>query len=296
MYSRLTRSALAFGLLALVCHTLSAADDAQPIKVGVFGLDNYQSVAFTQLFNSPKAEGDLAGFKVVSAVPTVSPDIPESVDALPKWEAQIQKFGVEIDKNPADMLKRVDCVIMTSLDGRTHLKQATEVLKAGKRLFIARPLAASLADAVAIFEVSKQTGTPCFSLVAASIQPGLHRHAQHRRSGRRAGLRCVRRLPDRSDASRVCLACGPFIDTLYTIMGPGVDTVRLTSTPKVESVTAVWKDGRVATYRGIKEGKRSTAPRSSARTAFRPPASTATACRRKASCRPRTSTWDMKGF
>ena len=44
------------------------------------------------------------------------------------------------------------------------------------------------------------------------------------------------------------------IETLYTIMGPGVVKLSCQSTQTAESITAVWKDGRVATYRGIKEG------------------------------------------
>jgi hypothetical protein len=37
-------------------------------------------------------------------------------------------------------------------------------------------------------------------------------------------------------------------------MGPGCETVRCTSSPQVESITGVWRDGRVGTYRGIKQG------------------------------------------
>src|ERR671929_142882 len=44
------------------------------------------------------------------------------------------------------------------------------------------------------------------------------------------------------------------IETLYTIMGPGCESVRCTSTPYAESITGVWADGRVGTYRGIKKG------------------------------------------
>ena len=44
------------------------------------------------------------------------------------------------------------------------------------------------------------------------------------------------------------------IETLYTIMGPGVVSVTCASTPTTESITAVWNDGRVGTYRGIKQG------------------------------------------
>jgi hypothetical protein len=36
--------------------------------------------------------------------------------------------------------------------------------------------------------------------------------------------------------------------------GPGVVSVTCASTPTTELITATWKDGRVGTYRGIKEG------------------------------------------
>ncbi|MCY2967052.1 MAG: hypothetical protein NT069_26025, partial [Planctomycetota bacterium] len=44
------------------------------------------------------------------------------------------------------------------------------------------------------------------------------------------------------------------IETLFTIMGPGCESVRCVSTSTAESITGVWADGRVATYRGIKSG------------------------------------------
>src|SRR5439155_16857634 len=60
-------------LVAVLASPLAAAD-APPVKVGVLGLDNYQAVAFTQLFHDPKAAGDLAGIRVVAAFPAGSPD------------------------------------------------------------------------------------------------------------------------------------------------------------------------------------------------------------------------------
>src|SRR4051812_25505205 len=74
--------------------SMAAAQDKPVIKVGVIGLDNYQAVAFTELFHHPKAEGDLAGIKVVAAVPLGSPDIEESVQSLPKWIPAMEKLGV----------------------------------------------------------------------------------------------------------------------------------------------------------------------------------------------------------
>ena len=62
-----------------------SASGAAPIKVGVIGLDNYQSVAFASLFQSAKPGEPLAGFEVVAAFPGGSPDIPESAKSLPRW-------------------------------------------------------------------------------------------------------------------------------------------------------------------------------------------------------------------
>src|SRR5436309_16060150 len=92
------------------------ADDPKPVRVGVLGLDNYQAVAYAQLFNDPKATGDLAGLRVVAAFPAAaSEDIPESVDSLPKWKEQIVKYNVELVGSVEELLRRCDVVMIMSL-------------------------------------------------------------------------------------------------------------------------------------------------------------------------------------
>ena len=69
----------------------SRAAAAEPVKVGILGFDNYQAVEYVAFFNNPKAEGDLAGLRVVAAYPVVSADYPESA-ALTKG-AQVTVVG-----------------------------------------------------------------------------------------------------------------------------------------------------------------------------------------------------------
>src|SRR3954471_21626320 len=102
------RAALLLSLALALPATGQSADP--PIKVGVIGLDNYQAVAFTELFHNPKAAANLSGLKVVAAFPAGSPDIEESVRELPRWSEAIKKMGVEIAKAPEDVLKQVDAV------------------------------------------------------------------------------------------------------------------------------------------------------------------------------------------
>ena len=60
-------------------------------------------------------------------------------------------MGVEIVDSIAELLPRVDAVLLETNDGRPHLRQALPVLKGGKRMFIDKPMAASLVDVIDIF-------------------------------------------------------------------------------------------------------------------------------------------------
>lgn len=242
-------------LMALVVPTVVLADDTKPVRVGVLGLDNYQAVAYTQLFNDPKASGDLAGLRVVAAFPgSASEDIPESRDSLPKWKAAIVEYKVELVGSIDELLRRCDAVMIMSLDGRKHLEQATAVLKAGKRLYIGRPLAASLPDAVAIMRLAVQTKTPCWSSSQHRFSPGFIGMRNHPEVGRVLGCDVYGGCQTEPHHAELYWHGVHGIETLYTIMGPGCVSVTCTSTPYAESITGTWSDGRVGTYRGIKKG------------------------------------------
>jgi len=139
----------------LALSVLLVRPQDEPIKVGIIGLDNYQAVAFTQLFHQPpKGVDALTGIKVVAAFPAGSPDIEESVRELPRWTKDIKTYGVEVVDSADEVLKRSDAILVMSVDGRAHLGQLKPVLKAGKPVYVGRPLAASLADAVEIFRLA----------------------------------------------------------------------------------------------------------------------------------------------
>lgn len=241
-------------LAAIVTMVVGPALASAQVKVGILGLDNYQAVAYAQLFNDPKAAGDLAGVRVVAAYPAPpSEDIAESVKSLPLWKKQILAFGVELVDSVDELLKRSDAIMIMSLDGRKHLEQATKVLHAGKRLFIGRPLAASFEDAVAILKLSEKTGVPCWSSSQHRFSPGFIGMKNHPEVGKVLGCDFYGGCPTDPTHAELYWHALHTIEAIYAVMGPGVETVRCTSTPLVESITGVWKDGRVATYRGIKK-------------------------------------------
>jgi len=251
------RYLLAFaGIVMSLCPAGRAvAKDPQPVRVGVLGLDNYQAVAYAQLLNDPKASGDLAGLRVVAAFPAAaSADIPESVESLPKWKTQIGTFGVKLVPSVDELLRGCDAVMIMSLDGRKHLEQATAVLKAGKRLYIGRPLAASLRDAVAIMRLAEGTKTPCWTSSQHRFSPGFSGMRNHPEVGRVLGCDVYGGCPTEPHHAELYWHAVHGIETLYAIMGPGCVSVRCTSTDHAEAITGTWADGRVGTFRGIKKG------------------------------------------
>ncbi|MBD0289194.1 MAG: Gfo/Idh/MocA family oxidoreductase, partial [Flavisolibacter sp.] len=132
-------------------------------RVGIIGLDTSHSVAFTKALNAPEPVQELKGYKVVAAYPKGSNDIESSVKRIPGYTEDVKSLGVEIVNSIEELLKKVDVVLLETNDGRPHLEQALMVMKAGKPLFIDKPVAASLSDVIAIYDAAKKYKVPVFS-------------------------------------------------------------------------------------------------------------------------------------
>ncbi len=84
------------GMSMCVLSSAAVAQEAKPIRVGIIGLDTSHVTAFTKILNDPKAEGDLAGVRIVAAYPGGSPDIPSSADRVEGFTKTLRDAGVEI--------------------------------------------------------------------------------------------------------------------------------------------------------------------------------------------------------
>ena len=246
--------------------TLPRVDAADPVRIGILGIDNFGSVAYTEFLNRPHAEGVFEGVRVVAAYPIGSDDYPDSEKLVQQWKKQLLEMyqtpknaqdivpPIEMVGSVAELLKKCDGVMIFSMDGRLHLKQATEVLKAGKPLFISRPLASSPEDAVAILKLAAETRTTCWSSSQHRFNAGFSGMRNHPEVGRVIGCDVYGGWDVKAAEADKFTRPLHSIETLYAIMGPGVVSVTCASTPTTESITAVWGDGRIGTYRGIKEG------------------------------------------
>ncbi|GAA4399732.1 Gfo/Idh/MocA family oxidoreductase [Nibrella viscosa] len=224
-------------------------------RVGIIGLDTSHSPAFTKLLNEPNAALDLGGYRVVAAYPKGSPDIESSVSRVPGYTEEVKKLGVEIVSSIADLLTKVDVVLLETNDGRPHLEQALPVLKAGKRLFIDKPVAGTLADAIAIFEAAKRYNVPVFSSSSLRYMTTAQEIGQGKVVGKVLGAEAY--SPAHLEKTHPDLFWYGIhgVETLYTVMGTGCRQVVRAHTDKTDVVVGTWADGRVGTFRGMRGGK-----------------------------------------
>ena len=229
-------------------------DIGKPIRAGIIGLDTSHVPAFVGIFNNAKAAGDVAGITIVAGYPGGT-DLPASRDRVAMFTEQIRAKGVQIVDTIPELLEQVDVVLLESVDGRIHLQEAIPVIKAGKPLWIDKPVAGSLADAIAIFELAKQHNVPVFSSSSARFGPGYQAAIKNDEIGPVIGAATWGPCSYSTGTPDMFFYGIHGIEPLFVLMGTGCETVSRVASKDTDLVTGVWKDGRVGTYRGIHKGK-----------------------------------------
>ncbi|MEI7732723.1 MAG: Gfo/Idh/MocA family oxidoreductase [Verrucomicrobiota bacterium] len=227
---------------------------AAELRLGMIGLDTSHCTAFTRLINDPKDKDHVAGGKVTVAYKCFSPDIESSANRVEGYAKQLQEqYQVKLVGSIAELLQEVDGVLIESVDGRPHLEQARPVILAKKPLFIDKPVAGSLDDAIAIYKLAKEHGTPVFSSSAYRYYDSLVALAK-------TNVGVIRSVisygpcslePHHPDLFWYGIHAS---EALFTVMGPGCESVVRTSTPDTEVVTGLWKDGRTGVLMGLRNG------------------------------------------
>ena len=224
---------------------------AEGRRIGIIGLDTSHSEVFTKMFNAGGAE--MGGYKVVAAYPHGSKYIASALKMKSAITDAVRKEGVEIVDSIEALLKKVDVVLLESNDGRPHLEQALPVFKAGKRIFIDKPIAPSLSEAKAIFKAAREYNTPVFTSSALRFDANV-RKVVSGSIGKVTGADVY--TPAEIDKNHMDLAWYAIhgVEMLFTVMGPGCRKVSRVYQEGTDLVTGVWEDGRIGTVRAIRKG------------------------------------------
>ena len=250
LHRRLSLSFIAIAFAVLGFTDLSFAEDKKTLRIGIIGLDTSHSSNFSKILNDPQTKFEpFKSCKVVAAYPKGSRDIKESLESVPQITEQVTKLGVEIVPSIEALISKVDAVLLESNDGRVHLEQALPVLKAGKPLFVDKPIAGDLVDVIAIYEAAKHFNTPVFSSSSLRYTDGAKKIVGGS-IGEIVGCDAYSPSPKESTHPDFYWYGIHGVETLYTIMGPGCETVVRASTPNTDVAIGTWKAGRIGTFRG----------------------------------------------
>lgn len=231
-----------------------AEDEPPPMRLGIIGLDTSHVTVFSKYFNAEKSKDHPAdGMRIVAAFPAGNPEFPLSRDRIAGFTKDVSGYGVEIVPSMQELLSRVDGVLLESVDGTQHREQVSAIFDAGKPVFIDKPLAASLKDVLWIEELGRKANVPWFTASSSRFTAGYPELRNSEQIGDILGC-------DTYSQSRAAVGHPDLfwygvhgVDLLYSLLGTGCQSVTALQTAYSEHVTGTWNDGRVGTYRSIRE-------------------------------------------
>lgn len=244
-------------LVVLVLLAAPVARAQEPvIRVGIIGLDTSHVTAFTALLNDPANPNHVPGARVVAAYKGGSPDVESSASRLERFTNELKtKWNVEIVDSIEELCRKVDAVLLESVDGRPHLAQVRPVLAAKKRVFIDKPLTASYRDAREIARLARESGTPFFSTSSLRFVAEVQQLKTNEKLGRMLGAFTFSPSPTEPHHPDLFWYGIHGVEMLFTLMGTGCESVTRVYTAGADVVVGQWKDGRTGTFRGIRDGK-----------------------------------------
>ena len=144
-------------ILLLVAGAAGGAD----LRLGLVGTDTSHVTAFAKMLHDTASPDHVSGARIVAAYKGGTPDNASSAKYIDQYTNELHaKWGVEIVPDIASLCGKVDGILLTSVDGRPHLKEAREIFKCRKPVWIDKPLAATLEDAREIARLGREAGVP----------------------------------------------------------------------------------------------------------------------------------------
>ena len=243
------------GIAACIACSSAMAQETPELKIGMIGLDTSHVISVAALLNDPAAKEHIPGGRIACGFKAGSPDVEMSRTRIDGFAAELKdKYGVAIVDSIAEVVARSDAIMIMSVDGRVHLRQAREVFPSGKPVFMDKPLAASLDEAVAIVRLAKETHTPFLSASPFRFSAGL-------KTLREAPIGPIRgAITYGNGASEAHMPPLFFegihpVEALFTVLGPGCESVTCIHTPDTEVATGLWSDGRTGVVYGLRTAK-----------------------------------------
>lgn len=227
------------------------------IRIGIVDTDSSHAPEFTQRINHVAIDEEqwVDGARVVAAYPGYSEAVMDARRKNEQYTQALIDYGVEMVDSPAALLGKVDAVLIESDDGRRHYAPARMFIEHDVPTFVDKPMTCALAEAVELAELARERGVPLYSASSLRYSPEVMEVAAGASVGRVVGA-------DTISPSKVAVEGVPglmyygihAVEILYTLLGPGCESVQAIDSPLGILVAGRWRDGRLGSVRGFVEG------------------------------------------
>ena len=226
--------------------------NAAELRIGLVGCDTSHAPAFTEILNDASAKNHGPGAKVVAAFKQSSPDIESSHSKVEGYAKELaEKWGVKFYDSIAAMCADVDAVMLVSVDGRTHLEHVRPVLAAKKPVFIDKPIAADLREALEIAKLVKEAGVPAWTGSSYRWYPTMVELKAANVGEVRGAISYGPATLEKTHTDLTWYGVHP-TEGLYTVMGQGCESVTRTKTDETDVIVGKWSGGRTGTLIGLR--------------------------------------------
>lgn len=227
------------------------------IRIGIVDTDSSHSTEFTKRINHVAIDEDqwVDGARVVAAYPGYSEAVADFRTKNEQYTRALVEWGVEMVDSPEALLGKVDAVLVQSDDGRRHYAPARLFIEAGVPTYVDKPMTCALPEAVALAELAAERGVPLYSASSLRYSPEVVEVASGAAIGKVIGADTISPAKIAVEGVAGLMYYGIHaVEMLYTLLGPGCESVQAIDSPYGILVAGRWRDGRLGGVRGFVEG------------------------------------------
>jgi len=220
------------------------------VKIGIVGSDNSHAIAFSKLCN---ASGGRDGLRVRGARVTHLFGLNQARNEEVAAAGDIPTIVAD----PAEMLGRVDAVLVVFRHGGLHAQYALPFIKAGVPVFVDKPLACTVTDAKKLVAAAKRSGSGLTSFSTVRYAGDTVKVIKDvRKVGPLAGGVVFGPADAASEYGGLIFYGIHTVEIMLEVFGYDVASVRAVQSEMGVTATCAYRDGALVTLQFVTKGAR----------------------------------------